>query len=356
MENKRVIGLDIVRTSAILCVLSIHFFLNTDFYKTPVLGKGMYLQVFMRMIFIMCVPLFLLLTGYLQKNKQVTKSYFKGIIPILIIYIIYSVMSIAIRIIILKEHKSIVKWIISVENFTANNYSWYIEMYIGLFLICPFFNLIYNNLTSKKQKNALIAISLFMTACPDFFNGKLNGLVNFPDYWSNIYPMTYYFIGCYIREYQPKIKKAYTLGVWFSVVMFGIFLEIYGANKGNFLTYAGYYGSLIVLVEAVAFFLTFYNAEIKNRIVIKMISLISVLSLDIYLASNTSDTIVYKLLYKYCSLQQQRIVLLFLPTVFCTFALSFIISFARSKIIRVREIVNVRSSTRVPDIADTLKH
>lgn len=347
MENRRIIGLDFIRTIAILCVLSVHFFLNTKFYGTPILGKSMYLQVFMRMMFLMCVPLFLLLTGYLQKNKQVTKSYFKKIIPILIIYFIYSAMFIAFRIIILKEHKSVIQWIASIEDFSAENYSWYIEMYIGLFLISPFLNLVYNNLNSKKQKDVLILISIFMTACPVLFNGKMYGLMNFPNYWSSIYPVTYYFIGCYIREYQPQIKKLYTLVVWFLAVLLGTFLEIYGAKKGNFSSYVGYYGSLIITVQAVAFFLAFYHAEIKNRIAVKVISTISVLSLDIYLASKTTDAIVYKELYKYYPLPQQKIVLLYLPTVFCTFTLAFIISLVRSKVIRLRRTVTISNSNNI---------
>ena len=28
-----------------------------------------------------------------------------------------------------------------------------------------------------------------------------------PDWWINIYPLTYYFIGCYLKEYQIKMKK-----------------------------------------------------------------------------------------------------------------------------------------------------
>lgn len=37
------------------------------------------------------------------------------------------------------------------------------------------------------------------------------------NFWVNNYPIAFYFIGCFIREYQPKIKKIYTL-VWIMII------------------------------------------------------------------------------------------------------------------------------------------
>lgn len=178
-----------------------------------------------------------------------------------------------------------------------------------------------------------------MIGCPCFFNGKFMGLLNFPSYWIGMYPVMYYFIGCYINEYKPKIKKTYTVGCLFLIVLFETMLEIHSANGGNFKSFVGYYGSLIILIESVMFFLIFYDVQIKNRFVHKTISLISLLSLDIYLVSVITDKIVYKTIFKYYFVSQQRLILLFLPTVFCTFFLAFSISFIRSKLIKIR--VNV---------------
>lgn len=343
MKRSRSIGLDIIRVFAIFFVLSVHFFLNTNFYSTPLVGRSMYLQVFMRMTFIICVPLFIILTGYLQKNKKVSNSYFKKILPIITVYIFYSVIAIAFRILFLNEDKSILQWISSIENFSADNYSWYIEMYIGLFLISPFLNLIYNNLNCRKDKNILILILVFMTACPEFFNGKLNGLINFPGYWCDIYPIMYYFIGCYIREYKPRMRKLSLSGYLLMIIVIETVLEIYGAHGGKFSTYVGYYGSVIISVQAILFFILFYDVSIENRFCAKIIAVVSVLSLDIYLSSKITDTIVYKILFKYYFASQQSVVLLFLPTVLSTFTLAFIISYLRSKMIKLRENADINN-------------
>ena len=69
IKNQRNIGLDLTRILAFLSVIGVHFFLNTDFYKIPLRGKRMLALATLRTSFMVCVPLFLLLTGYLVSGK-----------------------------------------------------------------------------------------------------------------------------------------------------------------------------------------------------------------------------------------------------------------------------------------------
>ena len=84
-KNKKIIGLDIIRVIAVISVLCVHFFLNTKYYQTSINGIGMKLQYIVRNIFMICVPLFIILTGYLNKKKEYNKEFFKGLIEVLII-------------------------------------------------------------------------------------------------------------------------------------------------------------------------------------------------------------------------------------------------------------------------------
>ena len=75
---KRITGLDIVRAVAILFVISVHFLLNTNFYQMPQKdGYGMIVLSFLRHLLLICVPLFIILTGYLNRNKEPNKEYYK---------------------------------------------------------------------------------------------------------------------------------------------------------------------------------------------------------------------------------------------------------------------------------------
>ena len=56
-------------------------------------------------------------------------------------------------------------WMIwGVFDYTTANYAWYIEMYIGLFLLIPFLNLAYNNLPSRKSKLVLLVTLIGLTS------------------------------------------------------------------------------------------------------------------------------------------------------------------------------------------------
>ncbi|WP_042462555.1 acyltransferase [Neobacillus dielmonensis] len=336
MISNRKTGIDLVKVFATFFVVSVHFFLNTEFYSTPLIGKNMDVQVFARMSFLICVPLFLIITGYLQLEKKPTKQYFKKIIPILIIYLFYSIIAIMVRKYYFKEHKTAIEWLAMVLNFNANNYSWYINMFIGLFLLSPYINILYKNIATKKQKVVLILVFLFITGVPTFFNLKAREVLFFPDFWVGIYPLTYYLIGSFIREYQVKVNKLTGAVALLLITLLETFIEVHYANGGNFTGAAGYYSSLVVVIHATIFFLLFYDINIKVNFIAKILSLISILSLDIYLASNITDKFVYQYVFTNVFKSQPQVIYYAVPIVFSTFGLSFLVSLIRHKLIKVR--------------------
>lgn len=329
-------GLDIIKALAVFFVLAVHFFYNTHFYRTPLAGTDMGLQTFMRMTFLMCVPLFLILTGYLQANKEPRKGHFKKLIPIILIYLLYAMAAAVVREFYLGEHKSLVEWAKEIVTFRADGYAWYINMYIGLFLLSPYLNLIYKGLNTQKDKCILIGVLLLLTALPELTNGKAGGYVHFPDWWKTIYPITYYFIGNFIREYQFKVKKYKVFFVWLITCLLTVCLELHAAQGNVFRGISGYYGSLLVVIMSVSFFLLLYQCHIKNTFFSKGVAIISVLSLDIYLASYITDRIIYKELMEHTFQSQQQILHYFVPVVAASFGIAFIIGFIRHKCIPLR--------------------
>lgn len=329
-------GPDIVRFLAILFVVSVHFFLNTKFYETPVLGKSMYFQVFLQAIFMSCIPLFLMLTGYFSSKVDLSWKFFKKILPIIGVYIFYSILSIIYRRYYLGEVQGKKAWLLEILTFRADAYSWYVNMYIGLFLMSPFLNIIFNNLKSKRERQILLGVFLFISAVPNFLNGRFVSIMYFPTYWAEFYPIGYYFVGSYIREYKPKIKKSYAVGILFLLLIFETFFECYVPKGSVYITYMGPFGSLMRLIVSFFIFIIFYDAEIKNKILKGFITAGSMLSFDIYLASYISDKIVYGYVYKNIYTSQDRIVLWLIPIVLASFLLAFAVGFIRSRVTNLR--------------------
>ena len=90
--TQRDIGLDLTRILAFLAVPSVHFFLNSTYYDTAIVGPRMALMTVMRTAFMVCVPLYMLLSGYLSAGKHIplTRSgllgYYKKLLPIFLTY------------------------------------------------------------------------------------------------------------------------------------------------------------------------------------------------------------------------------------------------------------------------------
>ena len=54
----------------------------------------MFLQGMARTLFMVNVPLFLILTGYLNLNKRVSRGYYRGMVAVLLSYLVISVVTI----------------------------------------------------------------------------------------------------------------------------------------------------------------------------------------------------------------------------------------------------------------------
>ena len=76
-RNIRHIGMDIVKSIAILSVIGVHFFLNTKFYTTNLNNFNLFFQTILQQLFLACIPLFLISTGYLNNSVDISKKYFK---------------------------------------------------------------------------------------------------------------------------------------------------------------------------------------------------------------------------------------------------------------------------------------
>lgn len=305
MGNRKT-SVDVVRIVACWLVSSVHFFLNTEYYSYVLDTPKMYFYTVLRTGCMTCVPLFLLLTGYLMNTKKASGKYYWGLEKTLLTYLLASIVCMLYK-------KFGVHWQVHIEELLTFNgapYAWYVEMYIGLFLLIPFLNLIWNGLTTQKQKRGLILTMLFLTALPSVIN-----IFNFdfpgwwakpslnaeyakivPSWWTAFYPVTYYFTGAYLKEFPSRFKK----GTLF------VFLIGFTAAFGIFSCYRSYgtvlvwglwqgWGSLPILINAVLVF-RFIEAHDMNGLpngVRWFLAKVSDLCLGTYLLSWIPDNKIY---------------------------------------------------------------
>ncbi len=292
----RVAGLDIIRSLAIFSVIAGHFFvLNTPFRET-VFDASLFPQGWAYLLFNATgVPLFIMLTGYLNARKvECDRKYYKGMVRVLVSYLLFSVIAILFRKYCLHEDGSWIQWGLKILSFSAIPYAWYIEMWIGLYVLTPFLNRLYLAIPTQRQKQILLVTLFALTALPDLLNRY--GLHLVPGFWQSVYPLTFFFIGRYIREYQPTFGRGGRLLAVAAIVaicainpVFNVLfvkehpmIQIVGGS-------AGVFGTAV----AVLVFLLLYKVDIKSSQAKSALARISMLSLDMYLCCYIFDRLIY---------------------------------------------------------------
>ena len=64
-EKKRDLNLDLTRCAALVAVLVMHYYDNSGFYTVVMDSPGDFVMAALRLLFTVCVPFFLMLSGYL---------------------------------------------------------------------------------------------------------------------------------------------------------------------------------------------------------------------------------------------------------------------------------------------------
>lgn len=342
--NKRHTGLDLLRILALLFVAGLHFFMNVGFYEQVVDGPRMYIMVVLRNAFMVCVPLFLVISGAVMGDKKPSAGYFLGILKVITIYLLASVCCGAYRMFVSGD-MNLREVIYGIFTFQTASYSWYIEMYLGLFLLVPFLNMLYDALQTQKKKKLLLAVMLTLTALPSVMNiWRLDGLgwwLNpasnpvyhqlVPQYWESLFPLTYFLLGRYLREYPIKISKGMNLLLIAAVILFSGAFSYY-RSYGDYFAWGGWqsWGAMLNVVMAGLIANLFIQIRCENWKpgLRKAAAMASNWVLGAYLVSAIFDGVLYDLLNRYVTVVHYRLEwfpVIVLAVAVCSLALSAVL-------------------------------
>ena len=321
--------MDLIRCFACFSVIAVHFFMNAGFPKQPVSGGRMYLMVYYRSFFMCCVPLFLMLSGYLLCHKKPERRYYGRIGRLLFVYCAASLFCLfGYRFLYTHLHgllglpaadfqpiplKSVV---LQILGFTADSYAWYVEMYLGLFLMIPFLNILYAGIPSKRGKQLLLLSGVVLSFLPSVINvynfnqpgwwgdptlrtgsGELYSFHPLiPGWWTWLYPVTYYFVGCYLREFRVRIRpRTCALLILLTVAASGTYC-LWRTAGANYIAGAwNNWNSLFNLVLSLLVFLFFLNLNCRRLpgAVQRILARLSELCFGAYLVSWVWDKLFY---------------------------------------------------------------
>ena len=303
-KTSRSSGIDIIKIFAAMMVVTVHFYLNTAFYGYIPITDSKYIPpIAVMWIAYTCVPLFMIATGYLMKNKTLSGKYYTGLIKPVVFYLAASTICLLFKMKHGSEYKAF-DIIYGYLRYSHCDYAWYVEQYIVIFLFIPFLNLAFNGLKNKKQRTVLVVTAFIVFSfASSFYLGfdpekQLKPLPEFP---TKMYPVAYYFLGCYIREYPPKkrlLSKIIALIITAAAISF-LTYSLYTQSQDNenqlFRSYHFFeYNSYPVFAASAGIFVLLYDIKFNNKILVKILSIVAQTSLLTYLMSRIFDLKYYE--------------------------------------------------------------
>lgn len=295
-------GIDIIKILAMFMVICVHTYLHDGMYYVPMNDPKYIIPIACRWLAYTCVPLFMIATGYLMKNKKLSGKYYLGLVKIIVIYILISIICMKFN---HEKYDSDFsdKWIVlkGFLEFSNANYAWYVCYYISIFLCIPFLNLAFNGLQTNKQKLLLVITSAGLTIfARSMFIGfeRDNQIRLLPDYLNGAWSLAYYFVGAYIRDCPPKrtLRNKLIIFAFYSASLFYITGSTYAqcfANENENFRFISWhfndYGTYPVYLLAVFTFLLLFDITTKSKIIKFILRQISGATFATYLISYIFD-------------------------------------------------------------------
>ena len=305
-RSERKSNIELLRIFAALGVIILH-------YNNPSLGGGFEnvtdlpvnqaIMTFLEVLFICAVNLYVIITGYFM-SSSLKRDVLKPIELVTQMFVFEIVFYL------IKEIPSGNPFSMAtlIGYFTPSY--WFVFVYIALYLVSPYINLMWKHL-EKNKKKTLLVISLFLfSVYPIFWEIILNlfgeqiwgtdansvygftqgvstiGLFGSQGGYSIVNFVLMYLIGAYLKNSETKISQ----GKLFVLLMLNIALIIAWTYAEKFITgnpinatTAWNYENPLVISESVIIFLIFKNAKIKNSKIINKLAAASFPSYLIHL-------------------------------------------------------------------------
>ncbi len=317
---KRQSGIDLIRITGLFFVVGVHQFLYNRFYYEPQTGYLMWAADTFRWLFFCCNGIFMMLSGYLRCNKTDFRECYRGLIPVLIGYLLCCAIIFPIQYL-NGEKLPVMDWLTRLVTF--GNYAWYVEMYIGLVLFSPVINLGLKQMDDKT----LTWFAIIMVFATSAHNATALDII--PNYWSSLYPVTYYILGALIRRRQPRVKAWMGLGGALLISMGLALSSILTTDEGFSKGFTQGYGGIWTMLTATGVFLGLYRVKV-SRGTAKVLAWASGGVFEGYLLSKIFDIWTYPM-FRQLHKPEFWFILFFIvtvPTFLCTLVLGKAVSVA----------------------------
>lgn len=346
MENKKYYFIDLLRVTAALAVIVLHVSANLSVLKS-VGSSQWWLGNILNGSSRWCVPVFIMISGYLLLNpgkEQNVGPFLKRRlirvgIPLLswsAMYFIWDAYANGAQLTIKEALKSIL---------SGKPYAhlYFLFVIAGLYLITPILRKFFHS-ASKKDVSYLLIISFGISIAVIALNNFLPSIsTNFNAFTMFLLYTCYYILGYYIKTY---ISKKYSFKTYLAMFLISLSITTVGSYCSAMYDFNNYFFSYLspfVILMSISLFMIFISLEnylVKHTSLSKVTSIIADSTFGIYLVHLIVKGILEKGFLGITISVNTMNAFIGLPlTVFMVFVISFITTYVIKKIPLVKHIV-----------------
>ena len=281
--KKRLVNLDLLRVITMIMIITLHYLgKGGALYSTN--EKVLVVAWFIEYLSIVAVNIFVLISGYFLIDSKFKWS---KVLKLSIEVWFYSLIIIIINLLTFHDVSKL-EIIHSIFPISFKQY-WFITMYLLMYIISPFLNILINNIT-KKQHFSLIMILIITFGIINFITLSFDVSLGYSIMWF----VSLYLIAAFIKKYvKERNSFKYKLFCFLTYLFTSIILTIIHFTLSHFaINYPileGFkerllgYNNIFVIISSISLFLLFRSFNIKNKTLAKIVELLVPTLFGIYL-------------------------------------------------------------------------
>ncbi len=226
----RNLNIEVLRIVAMFMIIAGHAITHTNILEN-ISGYNFYIIKFFEIVFNVGVNIYVLISGYLLCDKQFK---FKKIILLWLQIFFYSTLIYFVLVILGQINFEIREFANVLLPISGNRY-WFARVYLGLYLLSPFLNILINNMNKKQHQYLLIVCTVLFSLWRSFI--PFATTLNVEGGNSIIWFCVLYVFAAYIKRYgilccKTKILIVFTFCCYLIAYFSAIFIETISQKMG----------------------------------------------------------------------------------------------------------------------------
>ena len=350
--RKRMSNIELLRDISMLMIVLLHLMEKTSAIMDIEPGRPVYYTAWILLaVCKMGNNLFVLISGYFAKESKFKLE------KLLHLYVQILFYSVTLAFLMKFLNVDLTSRLLAVVLPITNREYWFATVYIGLYCLMPYLNIILEHADRKQMKQLLLVLGMLFSVVPTFFHAS--GWMGEEGAYSIVWFCFLYLLGAYVRKYgQAVIGKSKTkIGLCFLgsllIVPLSKFAVVLLGRGGmlpeNLITKASEIlypsNSLPELCASVLLLLIFCSVKIENAKLAKIINLVCGVTFGIYLIHNNRNLSHY--LWEKCRvhywLAEKGNLFVIIGILFGVFAVCGLIEWLRQqmfKILRIDKLID----------------